>query len=113
MARKTWLRMLSEHPSSHLVVARPSETTAKEMATLLDKLVDRMQPRGAYATTLMIVQGEEAVHCAFEQQREALRFAGTMQAKPINRYVGWETQAAFQLDKTLADAISRALERGP
>ena len=86
---------------------------ATEIATLLDRLIDRMQPRGAYATTLMIVQGEEAVHCAFEQQREALRFGGTMQAKPIDRYVGWETQAAFQLDNVLADAILRALERGP
>ena len=56
-------------------------------------------------------QGDEAVHCAFEQQREALRFAGTMSAKPITRYVGWETQWAFTLDKTLADAIARALER--
>ncbi|HSI00454.1 MAG TPA: hypothetical protein VLA02_07610 [Reyranella sp.] len=83
------------------------------MATLLNRLIDRMQPRGAYATTLMMVQGEEAFHCAFEQQREALRFAGTMQAKPIDRYVGWESQATFQLDKVLADAILRALDRGP
>jgi hypothetical protein len=113
MARKTWLRMLSEHPSSHLIVARPSATSAAEIATLLDRLIDRMQPRGAYATTLMVVQGEEAVHCAFEQQREALRFGGTMQAKPIDRYVGWETQAAFQLDHVLASAILRALDRAP
>lgn len=103
--------MLSEHPSSHLIVARPAETSAAEMAELIDKLIDRMQPRGAFATTLMKVEGHEAVHCAFEQQREALRFAGTMSAKPINRYVGWETQCAFTLDKTLADAITRAIER--
>jgi trans-aconitate methyltransferase len=103
--------MLSEHPSSHLIVAHPAESHVAEMARLIDRLIDRMQPRGAFATTLMKAQGNEAVHCAFEQQREALRFAGTMSAKPINRYVGWETQCAFTLDKTLADAIARALER--
>jgi len=59
MARKTWLRMLSEHPSSHLIVARPVETSVEEMARLLellDRLIDRMQPRGAYATTLIKVK---------------------------------------------------------
>ena len=35
MARKTWLRMLSEHPSSHLIVARPAGTNAAEMADLV------------------------------------------------------------------------------
>ena len=104
-------RLDGEHPSSHLIVARPADTVAAEMASLIDRLIDRMQPRGAFATTLMKVQSDEAVHCAFEQEREALRFAGTMSAKSINRYIGWETQCAFTLDKTLADAIARALER--
>jgi hypothetical protein len=112
MARKTWLRMLSEHPSSHLIVARPVETSAKEMADLLDRLIDRMQPRGSYATTLMKVKdGPEAIHCAFEHQREALRMSGTMGAKPVNRYVGWSTQVAFELDAALAAAINKALAR--
>jgi hypothetical protein len=114
MARKTWLRMLSEHPSSHLIVARPVETSAEEMARLLnlmDRLIDRMQPRGSYASTLMMVKGIEAIHCAFEHQREAARMAGTMQARPISRYIGWSTQAAFDLDCVLAAAIAKALER--
>ena len=103
MARKTWLRMLSEHPNSHLIVARPAETDAREMARLLDRLVDRMQPRGSYATTLMIVKGNEGIHCAFEHEREAARMAGTMQARAISRYVGWRTQLAFDLDPVLAE----------
>jgi hypothetical protein len=114
MARKTWLRMLSEHPSSHLIVARPVETSIEETArllNLLDRLIDRMQPRGAYASTVMKVKGIEAIHCAFEHEREAARMAGTMQAHPITRYVGWSTQAAFDLDPALASAIARALER--
>jgi hypothetical protein len=114
MARKTWLRMLSEHPSSHLIVARPVETNADEMAHLLelvDRLIDRMQPRGSYATTLMKAKGIEAIHCAFEHEREAARMAGTMQAKPIKRYVGWASQQAFDLDGVLAGAIAKALER--
>src|SRR4051812_48825704 len=109
MARKTWLRMLGEHPSSHLIRARPAGPQAPEMADLLDRLIDRMQPRGSYATTLMTVKGHEpAVHCAFEHEREAARMAGTMNAKPISRYVGWRSQLAFDLDQALADAIERA-----
>jgi len=111
MARKTWLRMLSEHPSSHLIVARPMETNAAEMAGLLDRLIDRMRPRGSYASTHMKTKDSEVIMCAFEQEREALRMAGTMNAKPINRYVGWSTQVAFDLDGTLAGAIAKALER--
>lgn len=111
MARKTWLRMLSEHPSSHLIVARPVETNPAEMAGLLDRLVDRMQPRGSYASTLM--KATDMIFCAFEHEREALRMAGTMNAKPISRYVGWSTQVAFDLDSTLAGAIGKALDRAP
>ncbi len=104
--------MLSEHPNSHLIVARPAETNSLEMAGLIDRLIDRMQPRGDYATTLMKVKGaDEAIHCAFENEREAARMAGTMGARPISRYVGWSTQLAFDLDKVLADAIAKALER--
>lgn len=109
MARKTWLRMLSEHPSSHLIVARPVEQNSADMAELLDRLVDRMQPRGSYATTLM--KATDTIFCAFEHEREALRMAGTMNAKPINRFVGWNSQVAFDLDATLAAAIAKALER--
>ncbi|CAN5326412.1 hypothetical protein BH10PSE6_BH10PSE6_35250 [soil metagenome] len=114
MARKTWLRMLSEHPSSHLIVARPVETNAEEMARLLDlvdRLIDRMHSRGSYASTLMNAKGIEAIHCAFEHEREAARMAGTMQATPIRRYVGWATQQAFDLDSVLAGAIEKALNR--
>lgn len=110
MARKTWLRMLSEHPSSHLIVARPAGTNAAEMADLLERLIDRMQPRGSYAS--MHMKATDTVFCAFEQEREALRMAGTMNARPIDRYVGWSTQVAFDLDATLAAAIAKALDRG-
>lgn len=103
--------MLSEHPRSHLIVARPVETDAAEMARLVDRLIDRMSPRGSYASTHMKTIGVEVVMCAFEQEREALRMAGTMNAQPINRYVGWSTQVAFDLDSTLANAIAKALER--
>ena len=87
------------------------ETNATEMAGLLDRLIDRMKPRGSYASTHMKAKDMEVIMCAFEQEREALRMAGTMNAKPISRYVGWNTQAAFELDATLAGAIARALER--
>jgi len=87
------------------------ETSAAEMAGLLDRLIDRMQPRGSYASTLMKTNQEEAVMCAFEHEREALRMAGTMNARPINRYVGWRTQSAFDLDAALAGAIAKALDR--
>lgn len=112
MARKTWLRMLSEHPSSHLIVARPVETDPVEMAGLIDRLIDRMRPRGSYASTHIQTGDVAVVMCAFEQEREALRMAGTMNAKPINRYVGWSTQVAFDMDGTLANAIAKALDRG-
>ncbi len=111
MARKTWLRMLSEHPSSHLIVARPTATNAAEMASLLDRLVDRMQPRGSYASTHRRARETEVIMCAFEHEREALRMAGTMNAKPIDRYIGWSTQVAFDLDAMLAGAIAKALDR--
>jgi hypothetical protein len=87
------------------------ETNAAEMAGLIDRLIDRMQPRGAYACTHMKASETEVLMCAFEQEREAVRMAGTMNAKPINRYVGWSTQVAFDLDATLAGAIAKALER--
>jgi hypothetical protein len=87
------------------------ETNAAEMAGLLDRLIDRMRPRGSYASTHMKTKDAEVIMCAFEQEREALRMAGTMNAKPINRYVGWSTQVAFDLDGTLAGAIGKALER--
>jgi hypothetical protein len=87
------------------------ETNAAEMAVLLDRLIDRMRPRGSYASTHMKAGETEVIMCAFEQEREALRMGGTMNAKPINRYVGWSTQVAFELDKTLAGAIAKALER--
>jgi len=94
-------------------VARPVATNAVEMAGLLDRLIDRMRPRGSYASTHMKTKDSEVVMCAFEQEREALRLAGTMNAKPINRYIGWSTQLAFDLDTALAGAIAKALERGP
>ncbi|WP_428663861.1 hypothetical protein [Reyranella sp.] len=81
------------------------------MAGLLDRLVDRMQPRGSYASTHMKAKEVDLIMCAFEQEREALRMAGTMNAKPINRYIGWSTQVAFDLDATLASAITKALAR--
>ena len=87
------------------------ETNAAEMAGLLDRLIDRMQPRGSYASTHMKAKETEVIMCAFEHEREALRMAGTMNAKPINRYVGWTTQVAFDLDTTLAGAIAKALDR--
>jgi len=87
------------------------ETNAAEMAGLLDRLVDRMQPRGSYASTHMKAKEVDLIMCAFEQEREALRMAGTMNAKPITRYIGWSTQVAFDLDATLASAITKALAR--
>jgi hypothetical protein len=86
-------------------------TNAAEMAGLIDRLIDRMQPRGSYASTHMKATETEMLMCAFEQEREALRMAGTMNAKPINRYIGWNTQVAFDLDATLAGAIAKALDR--
>ena len=81
------------------------------MAGLLDRLIDRMRPRGSYASTHMKAKDMEVIMCAFEHEREALRMAGTMNAKPISRYVGWSTQVAFDLDSTLANAIGKALDR--
>ncbi|MCW5736234.1 MAG: hypothetical protein KIS73_19040 [Enhydrobacter sp.] len=81
------------------------------MAGLIDRLIDRMRPRGSYASTRMRTGDVEVIMSAFEQEREALRLAGTMNAKPINRYVGWSTQVAFDIDSTLANAIAKALER--
>jgi hypothetical protein len=88
------------------------KTNPAEMAGLLDRLIDRMRPRGSYASTHMRTD-IEVIMCAFEHEREALRMAGTMNARPINRYIGWSTQVAFDLDGTLAGAIARALDRGP
>jgi hypothetical protein len=54
-------------------------------------------------------RGRLLVQVALEGEEDALRLAEALGAKPVRRYLGWETQREFEFDADLAERLRKAL----
>ena len=50
------------------------------------------------------------IHCGFEKDTDALKFANAVQADREGRYPGWRRQRTFTLDTEACRAIAAALK---
>ena len=76
------------------------------MVHLLKKAIAALGPAGAYAVSINRQQGL-AMHCAFEIETDADRFAASMKAVPLDADPEWKTCRAFTLD----DKAHRLIDR--
>jgi hypothetical protein len=115
MSKVPWHLFRNDHPRAHLVagsiaaadlVGSPDLKIAK---TVLERLVKTLAPSGDYATSIVRETGEPEVHLAFENELDARKLADSVRAAVTERYHGWASQRAFELDAAGVDALASGL----
>jgi len=111
--------MLQAHPAGHLIVGRLPARGARGRAAdrhaahreeLLGRLGEALGLGGDWSvTSVKEADGLAHARLVFETRKDAERFAGAVQARPIGRYGGWASQREFLLDKAAELAIAAAM----
>jgi hypothetical protein len=94
------------HRDVHVVVAlvlpkgRPMRDKARveSLRAILEILIERLVPSGAYATRLVRLGGVAEIYCVFEKETDARRLAIAVCARATWRRPGWASQWSFVLD---------------
>ena len=123
MSKVPWHVLRSDHPRAHLVAASIAAAEMvgspdlKSAKAVLERLVKTLAPTGDYATSIVRETGEPEVHLAFENEPDARKLADSVRAAMTDRYPGWASQRAFELDAAAVDALASGLplsrRRGP
>ena len=112
MPRTNWNTFLDEHRSVHIVVADVDEAARprlKEDCDLLQDLVDKLEPSGAFAVAAGRSGDTIEICCGFSRRADADRLADAVRAKTVSRWLGWASQRVFSLDEPIRLAIAAAL----
>jgi hypothetical protein len=114
MSKLSWVEMMQAHPACHLVVGTVDAKMVLRPVRLIERLLERLKPRGRYAVTILREPAGLAVHCAFLEKTDADRLASAIQADGqadgTSRYPGWASQRWFRLNAAMAAAIAAALD---
>jgi hypothetical protein len=106
MPKQGWIAFIDAHRGGHVVVAlvlpkgRPMRDKARveSLRAILEILIERLVPSGAYATRLVRLGGVAEIYCVFENETDARRLAIAVRARPTWRHPGWASQWSFVLD---------------
>ncbi|HTB35798.1 MAG TPA: hypothetical protein VK777_01890 [Reyranella sp.] len=115
MSKVPWHVFRSDHPRAHLVAASIAAAEMvgspdlKSAKAVLERLVKTLAPTGDYATSIVRETGEPEVHLAFENEPDARKLADSVRAAMTDRYPGWASQRAFELDAAAVDALASGL----
>jgi hypothetical protein len=115
MSKVPWHVFRSDHPRAHLVAASIAAAEMvgspdlKSAKAVLERLVKTLAPTGDYATSIVRETGEPEVHLAFENEPDARKLADSVRAAMTDRYQGWASQRAFELDAAAVDALASGL----
>ena len=105
MPKQGWIAFTDAHRDGHVVVAlvlpkgRPNKARVESLRAILEILIERLVPSGAYATRLVRLGGVAEIYCAFEKKADARRLAIIVRARPTWRHPGWASQWSFVLDE--------------
>jgi hypothetical protein len=116
MSRVPWPKFLHRQPQAHLVVGSVIQedgpvggSELQGALTILRRLVINQKPAGDYATMVARDTGWPELYVAFENEKDALKFAASVQAQPIGSYPGWASQRAFEIDGLKLKALAASL----
>lgn len=112
MPRTNWNTFLDEHRSVHIVVADVDAAEVPRLiedCSLLQELVDKLEPGGAFAVTVGRSGETCEICCGFSRRADADRLAEAVRAKSVSRWLGWASQRVFALDEATRLAIAAAL----
>jgi hypothetical protein len=114
MSKLSWVEMMQAHPACHLVVGAVDAKMVLRPVRLIERLLERLRPRGRYAVTILREPNGLAVHCAFLEKADADRLASAIRADDrtdgMSRYPGWASHRWFRLNASMAAAIAAALD---
>lgn len=108
---------MDRFPAGHLVIGLVPEElvaggTAHPYLELLTRLLARLVSNGLYALAASGKSGRLEIHCVFEREIDARRFAEAVSASIIVRLPGWKSQREFLLDRNAVRMIERILQGG-
>jgi hypothetical protein len=116
MAKVPWHLFQERKPRAHLVVraifdANEPAGLADSTAALavLRRVVRKQKPADDYAAAVMRDDGWPEVYFAFNEEADAQKFAGAVQAEPIESLAGWASRHAFEMDATRIRALEALL----
>ena len=97
-----WIDFLRVHPQAHLVVGIvtpvPGSSHLMRLRRLLNDVIVRQSPQGAFSTALVRQTGKTEIHCGFAAQADADRFARVVKARSIGRSSKWSSERSFRLN---------------
>ena len=104
----SWERLSRWHPPCHLITGE-YEADRINRVKLLKRLIIALRMKGDWAVRVERDRGRLLVQAAFEDEDDGLRLTEVLGARPVRRYVGWETQQEFEFDAGLAERVRKAL----
>jgi hypothetical protein len=105
MSRMPWSDFLQRQSKAHLVVGELVEFTdskyGDELAAVqyvLKRLASNQKRSGDYTASVARDGVRPELYFAFDNEADARKFAGVLAAEASNKYPGWASQRAFEID---------------
>ena len=105
MPKQGWIDFTDAHRGGHVVVAlvlpkgRPNKARVESLRAILEILIERLVPSGAYATKIVRLGEVAEIYCAFERKADARQLAIEVCARATWQHPGWASQWTFVLDE--------------
>ena len=110
-----WRILKTGHPRAHLVAGAmqtdqpAADSDLNKVCAAIERLVNKLEPTGAYATMIVTDISSPGVHLAFELEGDARRFGAAVNAEVSEGYPGWATQQSFLLSDVRETALAPLL----
>jgi len=105
------------HANAHLVAGaildEPRTVDLANLRRLLRRFIETLDIGGDYATGLVRTADTTEIQCWFSSAAGAQAFAAWCDARPTERYTGFETQRCFVIDASFAAALKSAVAPSP
>jgi hypothetical protein len=105
MSRVPWPQFLHRQSQAHLVVGELVEVTDSEYGDelaavqyVLKRLVSNQKPSGDYTASVARDGVRPELYFAFDNEADARKFAAVLAAEATDKYPGWASQRAFEID---------------
>jgi hypothetical protein len=116
MPKVPWPEFVASHSNGCLVVAvapKAQRRPLRHRLLMLVTLLGRLKLANAYAATIDRQSGDQKIHIAFEDEKDARRFAEVVRAQPAASHDrAWVRQWVFHMNDATSDAIGAALFTG-
>ncbi len=110
MPRRSFEYLVGQCPNAHLIIGRVEAVASITVAEVtVARLIERLGPRGDWATQSTYDDLGHAVHCLLVEQDLADRLAAAVRARSVKRPGDYATQREFSLGLEARKAISAVL----